>query len=88
MRSFFIDFSLDFSRFWPFTDTSRITTTAAEPLYLKVFQAMCGSVAAKIQKLKSGFAWCNLFTTRHRDADVAGVSITSKQEFFPTYTFC
>ena len=45
-----IDFRLDFSRFWPFTATSRITTTAPKLLYLKVFSETCGSVAVIFKK--------------------------------------
>ena len=47
-EQFFIDFRLDFSRFWPFTATSHLTTTALNTLYLEAFPAMCGRVAAKI----------------------------------------
>ena len=49
-EQFFIDFRLDFSRFWPFTATSHLTATALKPLYLKLFPAMCGRVAEKKQK--------------------------------------
>ena len=47
-EQFFIDFRLDFSRFWPFTATSHLTATALNTLYLEAFPAMCGRVAAKI----------------------------------------
>jgi len=52
LTCFLIDFRLDFSRFWPFTATSHLATTALNTLYLKAFPAMCGRVAAKKTKMK------------------------------------
>ena len=51
-EQFFIDFRLDFSRFWPFTATSHLTTTALKPPLFKCISSNVWQSGSKNLKMK------------------------------------
>ena len=73
-EQFFIDFRLDFSRFWPFTATSHLTATTLKPhLFIGISSNVwqSGSKNLKMKKLVKVFVlWmesCNFAVKPRRD---------------------